>query len=390
MILFNSSINFKTVIFFIWAIPLVQFFSFLSAGVPISDQIVIVDYTGYVFLLIFFFFFFFLKQNLISRIVPLVFLVFYSFIFDIGSISQRIGYILPFIVTIQSFWFLPTLKLSVFDYYKIQRNIYFCFYFIVICYLITLNEHFEGGRLYYDGFIIPHQFVYYLSIFSYFIASRKKYFLLFLPLLLVAFIGTRTGLILVVISIFAGLNFNFSYRLLVKYFLLLIFTVSICIVAINFFGNNIITTFFKSYSDIFDGINLSFDIQDTESVKITSGRNLLLLNGLSEVFNSNWMVNLIGRGPRSSYGFNDLYLGLDVWFHNDFMEVLFSFGLVNFLLYLFSILYFSVKMKSKYIFVFILFSAMVNGFYLYSAVVVLTVFVSSNYDHGEIDNSCSI
>ena len=181
MILFNSSINFKTVIFFIWAIPLVQFFSFLSAGVPISDQIVIVDYTGYVFLLIFFFFFFFLKQNLISRIVPLVFLVFYSFIFDIGSISQRIGYILPFIVTIQSFWFLPTLKLSVFDYYKIQRNIYFCFYFIVICYLITLNEHFEGGRLYYDGFIIPHQFVYYLSIFSYFIASRKNISCYFCP-----------------------------------------------------------------------------------------------------------------------------------------------------------------------------------------------------------------
>ncbi len=384
-----QSINCFALVTFICLIPLIQLFSYLYSGKTLQNQEIIVDFSAYLLLIFFIYFLIIPKQNFWFRIITIFFVFFYTFFYRDFSLSNKIGYILPFIVTIQALTFLPKIILNRIQIKFVNFSSILIFYVIIFSYILTLNKHEEGGRIYFDGFIIPHQFVYYLAIFSYFFTKKKMYLHLILPIILVFIIGTRTGLILTIISILGGSGITFNLKKILIYTILFTLFYFIFIFFTKYSNEKIQNLQNNSLFESFSGITKDLSLDDLESAKVTSGRSLFLLYGINEISTSSFATNLLGRGPRSSYNFNDFYLGLNVWFHNDFMEVLFTFGFVTLFIYIYKIFTFSFFYKSKYILSFILIACFVNGFFFYSTIVLLSIFTLSNIKQNNIINNIS-
>tara|TARA_B110000238_G_scaffold191183_1_gene225123 strand:+ start:1095 stop:2234 length:1140 start_codon:yes stop_codon:yes gene_type:complete len=366
MTLFNkNSINGKLLFFLIALMIITLIVSFFIE--PGSN------YNSYPYLIAFLILFF---SRPISKTSIYLFtiIILYSLVFDIDYLSSRLGYMLTFSLTCISLYVFPFLKLKNINEKQILKFVTLLCYSIIVCYYFTsvMTENIDSTRYYFKGFIIPHQFSYFMSIFVYFFFNKRKYYLAIIPIIYTFYVGTRTGLVLIVFIIIV--HFYSSLKTInVKTFTKVIFFIGLIFVPILSFENPIK----KQLTNTFDLLNISSissSSDSQEATDFTSNRNYLIIIGLTKIANEgDSTLNIFGRGPRSSYIFIEDTLNWKIWFHNDFLEIVFSLGFLHFFLYLYLIYNYSKRTKSFFFLFFVLISGLTNGFFFYTSFVLIGI-----------------
>ena len=310
----------------------------------------------------------------------LTILLSYSVFYKIGSLSSNSGYMMDYCLTCMTLLTLPKIKFNIIDIKIVDKSIFILCYGIIISYILTLkiNETNVYERVYLVGFIIPHAFSYMMAIFVYYFMKRKKIIWAVIPFLFGCFAGTRTGLILSLLTVIAVLSNGITKKKILIY----LFYFTSFVILFNFVLRE--TPIFKnqydSISNSFNDFSFSASTNDQKSIEFSSHRSLLFAFGLEQIVKDGISYeNIIGRGPRSSYIFNDNKTGSALWFHNDFIEILFSLGIINLIFYFFSIFKYYLHTKNTYFLIFILFSAFTNGFFFYYSFVIIGIHYLSIY-----------
>ena len=74
---------------------------------------------------------------------------------------------------------------------------------------------------------------------------------------------------------------------------------------------------------------------------------------------------LFGYGAAYPFEITQYYLQARVWAHNDFIQILVSYGLVGLAIYMYILIDFFVKNRNIFIIMLLLFLAIVNGMFTY-------------------------
>lgn len=197
--------------------------------------------------------------------------------------SSRLGYMLTFSLTCISLYVFPFLKLNNINEKQILKFVTLLCYSIIVFYYFTsvITENIDSTRYYLKGFIIPHQFAYFMSIFVYFFLKKKKYYLGVIPIFCTLYVGTRTGLILISFIILAHF-YSILKSINIKSFAKVIFSIGFSFVLIFSFENPIR----KQLTNTFDLLNISSISLDSDSqgaADFTSNRNYLAIIGLTKI-----------------------------------------------------------------------------------------------------------
>lgn len=120
---------------------------------------------------------------------------------------------------------------------------------------------------------------------------------------------------------------------------------------------------------------------------ITSGRITIWETELTDFVNSNFGFKLVGHGFDYVYSLNEKVLSTRIWAHNDFVNLLISVGIIGLMVYLLAINGFvkrilvNQRLSHKLLlFVYFIFSAFLNGMYMYQHLVLSFIFfVVYNY-----------
>ncbi len=126
-----------------------------------------------------------------------------------------------------------------------------------------------------------------------------------------------------------------------------------------------------------------FSFFKTSTANITRlSRYRLAYSWWIEIREFGFLDFVIGKSYMNSMVANTKNLGLDVWFHNDFLSISYTYGILGILLYI----WFFVKIyrdnkslikQNIFIFVFyfsMIFTAILNGYYYYFPVFLLYIF----------------
>lgn len=243
------------------------------------------------------------------------------------------------------------------------------------------TEDIEYSRSYRQGFfrkahiasyIFTFFILYYLNRFKLFKIGKLKYFItLSLLFIIVLLTGSRTSIVVVIISL---LIYYFKLKFL-KYLIPLISFGILIIVNIDkllvLFNNTII----YQYLSIVKTIGTNFD---------RLSRVIIWSSWWKEVKTFNIVDFIFGRGFNSSIEANLKNTSSSIWFHNDFLSIVYSYGVFPLVVYV--ALFFMIYKKHKKIirsnvFLFLTFasfflSAFFNGFYYYYTVLILYIFYS--------------
>jgi hypothetical protein len=370
-----KKIKYNYFYFLLVLLPIVSLVSYLLIS-EISEE---VDYRAYPSIIIFGILMYLNKKSLNSYIILTIFLI-YSLFNKVGTFSAGAGYMMDYCLTCLTLFTLPKIKFNKINIKIIDNSIFIFCYSIIISYLLTLNINESNGyeRVYLVGFIIPHAFSYMMAIFVYYFMKRKKIILAIIPFLLGCFAGTRTGLLLSLLTVVSVLLNGLTIKKIIIYFFYFVSFV----ILLNFIVNKspIIKNQFDSISNAFNDFSFSTSTNDQKSIDFSSHRSLLFALGLDQINKDGISYeNIIGRGPRASYIFNDNKTGSALWFHNDFMEILFSLGVINLIFYLFAIFKYYFYTKNTYFLIFVLFSAFTNGFFFYYSFVIIGIHYLSIY-----------
>lgn len=357
----NNTISGYVLLMLIAVFPITQLISYLlgeNTGL---------DYRAYPSLIIFLYFVLFVKRSKESIILLSIF-VCYSFLFSSSTLSGRAGYMIDFSLTCLAFLILPKLELYNIKPKVIDTFVIILCYGIIITYILTSHYISEdnGFRNYYVGFIIPHAFAYYMAIFVYYFLKRNITILALVPLLLGIYTGTRVGIMLCILSVIAFYYEKYKSRKMLV--ILSSFIVGIVIVLALYNASPLIRNQVDLVLNAFSGFDLKLLNNENDSLHFTSNRSLLMTIGLEKIFSDGFSFNnLIGRGPRASYDFIENSLSWRLWFHNDYLDILFNLGFVNLIFYIITCIYYYRKTKSRYFLLFVSISAFTNGFFLYSS-----------------------
>jgi hypothetical protein len=267
-------------------------------------------------------------------------------------------------------------KLDVIKLSKEKIDLYFSIlcYSIIILFFCTavLRRDVLAKRAYLEGYIIPHAFAYYMAIFGYYFLMRRKFLLAGIPLIAGCIVGTRTGVMLILLAILSFLLIelkSLKFATIIKISII----GGILIIALFIFSGKARSQL-NSVFNSFKGFSYSVEKGDKTSKSYSSNRSLLMAIGIDQIRKDGISIsNILGRGPRSSYEFIRKSLTWKIWFHNDFMEIAFSLGIINLIIYLYAIFYYCKKMKSLFFFLFLLIAAFTNGFYFYSSFTLIGV-----------------
>ena len=167
MILYNKNyISGKLLIFLIALMILTLIVSFFID--PGSN------YNSYPYLIAFLILFFSRPNSKIS-IYLLGIIIYYSVMFDDQYFSSRAGYMLTFSLTCISLYILPYLTLKDISRNQINNSLIIICYSIIITYFFTseVSTDISLSRVYFKGFIIPHQFVYLMAIFVHYFLKKR-------------------------------------------------------------------------------------------------------------------------------------------------------------------------------------------------------------------------
>ena len=235
----------------------------------------------------------------------------------------------------------------------------------------------EEKRNYHNGlFRVPHIASYFFGLlflfFAYQYQKTKRILnivLLIISLFLCLYTGSRAILLAFVLSVFLFL----MQRKHLVYLLIMVIAMFLLVMTNDFFIVLTKNTFLNQYFVFIE----------------TSTENFTRLSRF-RIWYSWWMAMqefdfwnfIIGKSYINSYVVNDKNLGYYIWFHNDFLSILYSYGIFGFVLYIafFIKIYHDNKSLIKqniFIFVFyfsMIFTAILNGYYYYFPVFLLYIF----------------
>lgn len=229
----------------------------------------------------------------------------------------------------------------------------------------------EYLRVYNQGlFRLPHIAAYLLLLgglwwiyaASYF---EKKYLyacgLVFIFLSL--YTGVRTSFVIIVVGyVVASLRFTvFS----VFSILLTVAMVTFFILKIEYLMSITYGSFLFQYVSFFDTFLNNFD---------RLSRVIIWSSWFSAVSDFNYIDFAFGRSYVESLKYNEINIGLPIWFHNDFLGIFYAYGFIGFIFYCIIMIkmvrsaYKGQSFILKAIGIFIIMSACMNGFYKYMPV----------------------
>ncbi len=225
-------------------------------------------------------------------------------------------------------------------------------------------------------FRLPHIASYFFGFlfiyFGYIFQRKKKWInLLFmiLSLFLCFYTGVRTVILTIILALilyaFKRKNIIFLQLVIILGFLSVIFREDLTRISEN-------TIFFQFFSLI----------QTTVENITRFSRVRIWYSWWVEVSQFGFWDYVIGKSPINAYIANGKNLGAPIWFHNDFLNIFYSYGVWCFMLYagFFVKIYCdnrSFIMNNIFIFIFyfsMILSAFLNGFYYYFPVFLLYLF----------------
>ncbi len=252
---------------------------------------------------------------------------------------------------------------------------YFTIVFVT-CFIVTaalqgkaVYSSLEGSqRVYYNGFVISHQFSYFSILLAFIFLKFKKYFSVAILLVLALLVGNRISYLALLASLIIYLEGNKSFLITHA-----IRKLSVVILSLSIF----VLIYYIFWEPIFSWKNVSNVLMNQNYRDFTSGRSLFWYNGLLETIKHPILSSqfLIGNGPDSVEILANRLYGQYFWMHNDFMQVYYCYGLLGISLYIHGLYLFSKISKSKSIFWFILVTAFFNGFYTYGALQLIIMLI---------------
>ncbi|MEK4424515.1 O-antigen ligase family protein [Solibacillus sp. FSL K6-1523] len=152
--------------------------------------------------------------------------------------------------------------------------------------------------------------------------SLMEYAYYILPIYSILFSGARTFLISVLILIMINVYMKKNSKLMRNMTLLVILSSFI----FALFNSSMISKFEFTSNNVYAKNMLD---------SITNGRSEFWKYDLDLFFNSNFFIQLFGRGFEYIYNYNYLKVGIKIWAHNDIINNLISIGLIGTLGYVY-------------------------------------------------------
>lgn len=250
------------------------------------------------------------------------------------------------------------------------------------------SKDIEFNRSYRQGFFRKSHIASYFFTFIllYFLNKYKNnraswlvYFITVVPLVTIILLtGSRTPIIIIAIGLLI-------YFFKVKFLKFLIPLTAVGVLLIVYIDRVLVifnNTIFYQYLTI---------IKTTLSNFSRLSRVIIWSSWWKEIKTFNSVDFLFGRGFNASTEANLINTKYSIWFHNDFLSIFYSYGVLPFLLYI--LLFISIYKRHKAvikgnIFIFLTFSslwlaAFFNGFYYYYPILLLYLFYAMIYEKNE-------
>jgi len=288
-------------------------------------------------------------------------------------INSSFSYIVIFFNIIFAFNYLPKCDYSQVDLKKFRKHLTWFVIIFIVFYELSApfaqnknseEEFYDVHRVYKEGFVISHIACYYLGVAGFFLYLLRRRLVALLIWAYAVSLGARIGLIYVAIAIviiaLKSLPKVFYLVARYKYFIVLVIIVITTIAA-----------------------RITISKIGIEGLMVfTSGRSLFWFKAISQVADDGLsFINIFGRGPKYSNIYNKQYFGLDIWMHNDFIDILFNLGFAGLITYLSSFYNYIKQSRTLFLLFVFLFTAFFNGFLLYDAlfiIVLSTLFSKKN------------
>lgn len=330
----------------------------------------------------FLFLFLFLISNIRNSVLFLIlvgYFLFYVFFWNYDGPVSAASYMIRIVFVIYCLLLFRNVSYKKIDLKYTDRFIVTFSYVFLIIYIVTIYLHpsgirIGGERIYLQGFMIPHEFSYQCSILIIYLLWRKP-FIYSVPLIITGLAaGARSGALLIIFSLVYYLFFVKMKKIKANKRLVLYTIITICLLLFLLFYIEVINeTANRTFLELASG---SYD----KKQDFSSGRTVVWYFAINDIISSGLSyLNLIGRGPNSSFYFNELMVGNHIWMHNDFVEIIFSLGIIGLFIYLYALFKFYKSCNwNLYIIFFISFSAITNGFFYYNVIQVLLIFCLIN------------
>ncbi|OXA77569.1 hypothetical protein B0A65_16060 [Flavobacterium frigidimaris] len=345
-------------------IPIIQFLEFyLSGAKDVLTYTVENSFIPYVNIIVFISIIYKSKFDKRQLFLLLVF-VYYSIFFK-NSFANNASYMINIIITCSLLLFFTNCQIEKLS--KKQEKILICFSICLISlYYLYSSERFYEDRFYLVGFIIPHQFSYYCAFLLYYFISKKKFIISVFIGLAGIYVGVRSGFLAILISLlsyFRTINTGRMASVTIK----ILFSFVILYIIIGSVNN-------KSFEKIDTLISNTFNTNKQGQDEYTASRSIIWFNMFEEVKGDGFSFNnIIGRGPRSSYEFNNKKIGVAIWMHNDILDILFSLGIFGLCIYVYSFYKYLTTYRdiiSVLLFLILIFT---NGFFTYSPLTLIVL-----------------
>ena len=253
------------------------------------------------------------------------------------------------------------------------------------------TDDIEFSRSYRQGFFRKAHIASYFFTFTllYFMnrlkslkANKLTYIVTIVPLTYVIFItGSRTPIVVMFLGL---ILFYFKIKYLKYLIIFVVLSVGLIIFideALVLFSDTIIYQYITIIKTIFSNFE-------------RLSRIIIWASWWSEVKTFNLIDFVFGRGFNASTVANQKNVSNSIWFHNDFLSIFYSYGILPLIIYI--NLFVKIYKKHKKIirsnvFIFLTFSgfwlsAFFNGFYYYYTVILLYLFYTMIYESNEVSD----
>ncbi len=261
-------------------------------------------------------------------------------------------------------YLLPKCDYSEIDLLELRKHLIWFFVGFVILYelstpfasKIIISEYYDIERKYRDGFVISHLAAYYLGVLGFFMFRLGDRWVARSLWVYVLTLGARIGIIYIIISLI----------------IIILYTIPSASNRISKFKYWIICGIIFMFSTI---IGYVVDRYGSEVLMVfTSGRSYFQLQALEQIINDGISIeNILGRGPKASNRFNLDSVGIAIWMHNDFLDILFNIGILGLIIYLKSFINYFKQIKALNLFFIFFLTAFLNGFMTYDALYIITL-----------------
>jgi hypothetical protein len=372
----NNTISYKAIFLLFWLPTAYSLFSFILSLVGIPFQA-----GAYIELLIFIYLLAFLAKITKSGLLPFLILtlfITYSLL-GVGDVFGKARESVSFFLAITALLTLPKLNIKKEDLTKSHKMITTFIPFLLIAYFLSIVTRgiYLDTRVYLSGFIIAHAFNYLVILLGFYMHQYKFKKYGFFLISLSIFTGTRSGLILALLTfIYLFLKDHpLNLKLIIR-FVLMSFIVVFALMSLR---SHIPTldTVLKTFEGK-GGSSYSYNLLDKGNIEFSYGRTYLWFNAyhyFQKQSNGAFIPVIIGHGSFAIENLSNNLYRKSFWMHNDFVQIYFCYGLMGILIYLIAILKFrKYNYYGNYFFIFLLLSAMLNGFYKYAVIQYLIIF----------------